>query len=177
MLQVACMKRWLYLALVAPALALAACDRPPITVAGDGGAPPDAGPTGVLQLGEGEGEFRAIEDGDTLLIARGCQGSQHVWLTLRSSEMDPRGVIVDLDLTRARDGERVSAPLHVRLSFEPIDGQAAQLTGLTLQIPDALRALREDLVLEGRAEDRDGRVAVDTRRVRVAWGSETCMSL
>ena len=151
---------------------LAACAAPPGDD-GDAGAG-DAG-TGTLMLGEGERTFRAIEDGDTLELARGCQGSQHVWLTLRSEEMDPRGMIVELQLVRERDGADVSGTFRLRLSFTPdASGEYAQLTGLTLQVPAPEDALDEALVLRGRIEDRDGREAHAERRVRIAWGTMTC---
>ena len=133
--------------------------------------------TGTLGLGEGERDFRAIEDGDTLLIARGCQGSQHVWMTLRSEDMDPRGMVVELAIVRADDDTLVSSPFRLRLSFTPDGGGAfAQLTGLTLQIPEPDLAIGHDLVLRGRLEDRNAVEALAERSVRVEWGDEVCSS-
>ncbi|WP_157068974.1 hypothetical protein [Sandaracinus amylolyticus] len=156
-------------ALLSLAILLAACSAPP-----DGS--PDAGrATGTLLLGEGELAFRALEDGDTLLLARGCQGSQHVFVTLRSEDMDPRGMVVELDLLREDSRERVSGELRLRLSFTPdASGTHAQLTGLTLQVPDPESALDDELVLRGRIEDRDGVEAEAERRVRIAWGTQVC---
>lgn len=140
------------------------------------GASADAPPAvGALRLGEGERGFRAIEDGDTLLVAQGCQGSQHVWMTLQSEGLDPRGVIVQLSLTRHSDGALVTADFDIRLSLVPApSGTFAQLTGVTLQIPVPDEAIGQDLVLRGRLEDRAGVTATAERRVRVAWGTEIC---
>jgi len=154
------------------ALLLASCATTP-------GDDPDAAtlPPGTLLLGEGERDFRAIEDGDTLLIARGCQGSQHVWMTLRSEDMDPRGMVVELAIVRADDDTLVSSPFRLRLSFTPDGGGAfAQLTGLTLQIPEPDLAIGHDLVLRGRLEDRNAVEALAERSVRVEWGDEVCSS-
>lgn len=159
--------------LAACAALLAACEEPP-GGGGDAGIAGDAA-LGTLLLGEGEREFRAIEDGDTLELARGCQGSQHVWLTLRSEGMDPRGMIVELQLLRERDDFDVSGAFRLRLSFTPdTSGDFSQLTGLTLQVPVPEEALEEELVLRGRIEDRDGIEAHAERRVRIAWGTMTC---
>lgn len=132
---------------------------------------------GTLRIGSGERDFTPIEDGDVLLIARGCQGSQHVWITLQSEDMDPRGMVVELSLLRAADEVLVSAQFRLRLSFTAdATGTYAQLTGLTLQIPEPDTAIGQDLVLRGRLEDRSGAVASDERRVRVEWGTEVCSS-
>ena len=177
------MRSWLHLARVsslAPLFVVAAlcgCDGPPI-VQMDGGHEDAPAAMGVLGLGEGELSYRAIDDGDTLLVAQGCQGSQHVWITLRSEGMDPRGMIIDLDLRRESDGAQISASFHLRLSFDQdVSGEFAQLSGITLQIPDPDMALDTDLILSGRIQDRDGVVAESSRRVRIAWGTERCTKL
>lgn len=170
------MRVWHDLArLILLVLALGGCTAPPDDPdASIGGA--DAR-SGILTLGEGEATFRAIEDGDTLLVARGCQGSQHVWITLRSEQMDPRGMIVELAARRADDGTLVSAQFRLRLSFtsDP-SGAFAQLTGLTLQIPEPDLALGHDVILSGTIQDRAGLSAIAERRVRIEWGTEVCSS-
>ncbi len=182
--------------LLALALSTSAC--PPPAPAVDAGAdaprpdayapPPDANfdgelpdawrrmEDGRLVMGEGESEVVPIEDGRTLLLARGCQGSQHVWLSLRAaSDFDPRGVTVRLDLFRARDDLRVSLEFLVRLSFTPdATGSSSQLVGLTLQVPMPEIALGEDLRLVGEIRDRNGVTASSERLVRVEWGTEVC---
>lgn len=131
---------------------------------------------GRLVLGEGEDELVPIEDGRTLLLARGCQGSQHVWVSLRAArDFDPRGVTVQLDLFRARDDLRVSLEFLVRLSFTTdAAGSAHDLVGLTLQVPMPETAIGEDLRLVGRITDRNGMTATAERSVRVVWGTEVC---
>lgn len=141
----------------------------------DAPQPPDGSVLwdGELELGEGEESFRPIAGGDTLLIARGCQGSQHVWIALRARRLDPRGMIIRLRLTRVADDTDVSLEFYVRLSFEDM-GEHAELLALTLQIPLPDEALMQDLVLSGEVIDRAGHGARAERTVQIAWGTEVC---
>lgn len=154
------------------------CGTPPTSDAGtdDVMLPPDGEVLydGTLELGEGQTVFRPIADGDTLLIARGCQGSQHVWISLRASPgLDPRGMIIRLRLQRASDDVDVGLEFLVRLSFTP-DTDHSERLGLTLQIPVPDDALTQDLVLSGEVIDRAGHGARAERTVQVAWGTEVC---
>ncbi len=171
--------RWGPLAALAVlTLGACACDPAPDPDTGtaDGGLPADAAVAeGTLELGEGESSFRAIEDGDTLLIARGCQGSQHVWITLRSQGLDPRGMTVRLDLLRPGSEQRVSLEFFVRLSFDPdTGGDYAELRALTLQVPMPDDAIGEPLILRAEVSDRAGLRAAAERTVEIAWGTEVC---
>jgi hypothetical protein len=154
------------------------CDPPPDEDAGiaDVGIPHDGIVyDGTLELGEGEASFRAIEDGDTLLIARGCQGSQHVWITLRSRDLDPRGMTVRLDLLQQGSEERVSLEFFVRLSFDPdTGGDYAELRALTLQVPMPDDAIGEPLIVRAEVYDRGGHGARAERNVQIDWGTEVC---
>lgn len=157
------MKRRLHL--LAFAL-LAACD--PVDVG------PDANIAPSLEVGTGDVAFTSFEDGDTLELVRGAQGAQHVWVALRASGIDPRGTILNLALTRDRDGAVVSQTFHVRVSLTPVEGERyAEVTGLTLVVPDPAQALLEDLTLRATVTEQEsagGRMATRERRVRVAWG-------
>lgn len=142
---------------------------------------PDAGTTGATRLvvGEGESELVPVEDGRTLLLARGCQGSQHVWISLHAdATFDPRGMTVRLDLFRVRDELRVSLEFLVRLSFTPdATGTGSSLLGLTLQVPMPEIAIGEELRLVAEITDRAGMTATVERRVEVDWGTEVCGSM
>jgi len=129
-----------------------------------------------LVVGEGESALEPIADGRTLLLARGCQGSQHIWISLRAdSSFDPRGMTVRLDLFRARDDLRVSLEFLVRLSFTPdATGTGSSLLGLTLQVPMPDIAIGEELRLEAQITDRAGMTARAVRSVEVDWGPEVC---
>ncbi|MBX7192213.1 MAG: hypothetical protein K1X94_09155 [Sandaracinaceae bacterium] len=177
--------------LLAVSLVLSGCPTPANPDAGTDAyaPPPDANfdgelpdawvaPPERLVVGYGETMLDPIEDGETLLLARGCQGSQHVWISLRADAgFDPRGVTVQLDLFRERDDLRVSLEFLVRLSFTAdASGTSSSLLGLTLQVPMPDIAIGEDLRLEATITDRGGMTAHVERHVQVAWGTEVCGS-
>jgi hypothetical protein len=141
---------------------------PPMIDAG----PSDAGPL-ALSLGTGAHDFTPIAENDVLLLARGCQGLQHVWISLHATGIAPRGVHVRLSLTRASDGVMVSAELDTAITFSPdTDGYA--LSGLMLVIPMPDVALGAPLELRGDITDREGRSTTTMRDVTIAWGTEIC---
>lgn len=152
---------------------LVACAPPPVV---EEDAPVVGGAPSV-ELGTGSTGFEPIDDGDTLLIARGCQGSQHVWISLRSRNMATRGTYVHLWMD-GPDGEEVTLEFVVRLSFMPSDdGTYGELPSLTLQLPDPDGAEGSPLTLHAEIRDRDGLVATAERAVTVMWGTEVCMAV
>lgn len=152
-------------------LSLLAC-APPSPMS-DGG-PADAGAL-TLALGTGQTTFTPIDEGDTLLLAHGCQGLQHVWIALRATGIAPRGVHLTLSLARADDGVVVSAPLQIALTFTPGPaGAYDELTGLMLVVPVPADALGHPLVVRADIVDRDGRATFATRGVSIAWGTQIC---
>ncbi len=149
---------------------LTACD--PID-ARDAGAQPDANVPPALEVGTGAVEFAAIGDGDTLLLERGPQGAQHVWVALRAWGIDPRRTLLTLSLVRDRDGATVSQLFHVRVSLTAVPGETyAEVTGLTLVVPDPEQALNEELTLAATVtahEDSGGEVLASERPIRIEW--------
>ena len=149
---------------------------------------PDGGPIRVdgelgpeVAIGTGGIErYVPIDDGDTVLMARGCQGGQHVWVGVRARGLDTEPALVSLSGVRVRDSEMVSIPITVRLRFvqDVADGWD-EITGIQLVIPVADQAIDEEIDIRARvAEDfRGGQTQEATRRVRVVWGDEVCGAL
>lgn len=158
--------------LIVLAFALLGCDPAP---PGDDAGPIETDayvpmPMPVLEVGTGEGMFRSIAPGDTLALVSGCQGSQHVWVGARAWGIDRRGTILDLSLTRDRDGEVVSQAFHVRISLQAVPNEPyAEVTGLTLIVPEPTEALEEDLTLRITVTDANDVELSDERAVRIAW--------
>lgn len=151
------------------ALVALGCSTPPARDAG----PSDAGPVS-LALGTGEQAFAPVAEGETLLLARGCQGLQHVWIALRATGLAPRGVHVHLSLARD-DGTEVSAPFDTAITFTPDARSAAEdLSGLMLVVPTPDDALGLPLTLRAEVTDREGRSAAAAAPVTLAWGTDVC---
>ncbi|HJL20140.1 MAG TPA: hypothetical protein RMH99_31025 [Sandaracinaceae bacterium LLY-WYZ-13_1] len=151
-----------------------ACD--PVDPAPDGGTGgPDANVDPSLELGTGEGFFQPFEDGDTLDLVSGCQGSQHVWIALRAEGIDPRGPIIDLELVRDSDGTVVSQAFTVRVSFDAVAGTPhADVYGLTLVVPEPDQAIGEDLTVRATVTDMNEVTVMDERPIRIDWGEGGC---
>ena len=135
----------------------------------DGGGP-------VLEMGSGGIDvYEPVEDGDTVELARGCQGGQHVWIGLRAWGLDTQPALISLRATRASDGEMVSLPITVRLRFVEM-AEYDQITGLQLIIPTPDDVLDEDvdITVEVSEDFRGGRTVSVTRRVDIEWGDEVC---
>jgi hypothetical protein len=138
--------------------------------------PDDAGGTARVEIGNGSDTFVPFADGDTLDLIHGCQGAQHIWIALRVWGLNPRGTILDLELTRERDGLQVSQIFTVRVSLEPVAGtDYAEVTGLTLIVPEPDQAIGEDLTLTATVTAMDGRSATSVRHIRTEWGEGGCL--
>jgi len=123
-------------------------------------AMPDAGPGGArIEIGTGDiGDYEEFT-GQALLV-RGSQGGQHVWVGLRAWDLDTRPALIQLILERDSDGEVVSIPFQVRLTFQddvPMDADYTQISGLALVVPDADDVLGEEITVRARvSENRTG---------------------
>jgi len=137
------------------------------------GTPPPAVEPG-LTLGAGEGAYRDFEDGETLGLITGCQGSQHVWVAMRAQGIDRRGTLIDVSIRRASDDVVVSQTFRVRISMQPVPGSETlyELYGLTVQVPEPDEAIGEDLILS--VTDQDDVEVTDERPIRIEWGEGGC---
>ncbi|HJL18242.1 MAG TPA: hypothetical protein RMH99_21440 [Sandaracinaceae bacterium LLY-WYZ-13_1] len=144
---------------------------------GSDATPDDAGdapPELELQTGE-PGRWVPFEDGDEVLLQRGCQGSQHVYVSARVRGAAEGPVRLSLTVRRLRDGEVVSLPFELRLPFEARpEGGWRQETGLTPVVPVPADVLDEEVSIEGRVTDEAGRSGEAVRRARVVWGPDAC---
>ncbi|MGE0792423.1 MAG: hypothetical protein AB7S26_42505 [Sandaracinaceae bacterium] len=128
-----------------------------------------------VTLGVGEGVYHDLAEGQTLQLVHGCQGAQHVWVALRASGIEPRGPIIDLALTRDRDGSVVSQPFTVRVSFDRAASGHDELAGLTLVVPDPGQAIGEALTLRANVVDANDVEVIDERHVGLEWGDGGCL--
>jgi hypothetical protein len=111
-----------------------------------------------------------------LELARGCQGSQHVFVSMRAWELTSLTARVTLSLERVEDGRVVSSPFALRLPFEvgATPDAPATLEGLLLVVPDPAASLGREVRLTASLETEASERASDTRSATLQWGTETC---
>lgn len=169
----------------APADAMTAEDTEPVVdtgadpadAAADGavedGGPPAPQTDFVVELGLGDRVFRPVQTGDVAPLQRGCQGAQHVWISLRSPDLDPGDLPNTLRAVRVRDGEEVVPPHTLELPWVA-GGPGVELVGVTLVMFDPVAVVGEVVDLFAEVEAPDGRVGRAVIRVRVEWGPDAC---
>jgi hypothetical protein len=140
------------------------------------GCAPPAGEVS-LEIGTGSEGFEPVEDGGVMLLARGCQGAQHVWVSLRARGIAPERALLDISLRRLSDDAPLSTPFRIFRTFEPAgEGDMSEVTGLAVVVGEPDDVLDEAVVLEVAIYDRSGFEVRSAREVIVEWGTEVCGS-
>ncbi len=137
----------------------------------DGPAPPES--DFELTLGLGTQRFTPADHGAVALLQRGCQGAQHVWISLRSPALQPGPYLMTLSARRV-DGQE-AVPAH-QLEFDWLaapDG-GAELVGVQLVIFDPLTVVDAEVDVFAEVPTDDGQVGRAVRRLRVEWGPDDC---
>lgn len=133
-----------------------------------------------LEIGTGRiGVFEPLPDDGTALLAKGCQGSQHVWISLRTWGLDTVRALVSAEMRLEGDTESQSVPLQLRLTFEEPNGEDYhELTGLQLIVPEPAMVEGKRCVIEATVSETEslGTTVTDTKHVIVEWGPEVCGS-
>ncbi|HYI01200.1 hypothetical protein [Hyalangium sp.] len=147
-----------------------------LTVAGCGGNEPEPQPPMSLELGTGRQQFTPLNDGDTLGLQRGCQGGQHIFVSLRAWGLPPEPVMVELSLTRTEDEQKVSSPFRVRYLFAQGNDLDApdELTGLLLVIPEPDKAVGRAVRVTAAVQTDPGDRATHVRTGTLQWGADAC---
>jgi hypothetical protein len=147
-----------------------------LTLAGCGGNEPQPQPSQSLELGTGRQQFTPLTDGDTLRVQRGCQGGQHIFVSLRAWGLPPEPVMVELSLTRTEDELKVSLPYRVRYLFTQGSTSDApdELPGLLLVIPEPDKAVGKEVRLTAAVQTDPGDRATHARTGTLQWGADAC---
>ncbi|MEZ4432317.1 MAG: hypothetical protein R3F65_07880 [bacterium] len=124
-----------------------------------------------LVLGLGERSLMPVDAGDEAPLQRGCQGAQHIWVSLHAPTLAPGTWPLTLTLVRA-DGVVVVPPYTIDYDWRAAD-EGAELIGVTLVVFDPLAVVGElaDIEATVSAGGETGRARL---RVRVAWGPDAC---
>ncbi|MFW5925342.1 MAG: hypothetical protein ACOCV4_04195 [Myxococcota bacterium] len=138
---------------------LAAC-------ADEGSSPPASdGGMARLEMGGGEWQFEPLMDGDTVELVLGGQGGYHIWVSLRTQELDPNGVQMTLttEVLSVADTESVTI-YTVDLDPTPEPG-THRLIGWPAVLPEPGCADGRELAVQVELVDAEGRWATDERVV------------
>jgi hypothetical protein len=129
----------------------------------------------MLELGTGApGSFVPVENGQQVLLQRGCQGAQHIFFSLRATNVVSERPRLTLTVERIADARVASLPYSLQLPFQRAKGEPwAQWTGLTPVIEEPADVLSVPLRMRARIED-DGLSAEQVREVTARWGADSC---
>lgn len=128
------------------------------------------GPLRQVEVGTGRA-FTPVENGDTLELNNGGQGSQHVYVSMRVWELTNPNAEVKLSLERVSDGESLSAPYKVNLRFihPPSASEPSLLEGLLLVVQDPSESVGREVRLTASFENDDGEHGSDSRTGTLQW--------
>ena len=131
-----------------------------------------------LQVGKGEQEFIAIEDGEVSTLHRGCQGAQHLWVSLRLPMHTPDAYGLELTLVNQND-EFLAPPFTLKeeewIAYE-VSGQehqGSEIIGLTLVIFDPISVVGREGLIKTKVFI-DGEVLESRVWVEIQWGADAC---
>ncbi len=143
-----------------------------------GEAPPDAAESSgpAIELGTGPiGSFIELPMGSVARLQRGCQGSQHIFVSIRVRGIEEERPIITVRMTRVRDATHVSAPLMQRLPLEEVGSGWREITGLTPVVEDPRDVLDEVIRIDAEVQDSTlGLTLHASRDVSVRWGEDAC---
>ena len=131
-----------------------------------------------LLVGKGATEFIPIADGEVSTLHRGCQGAQHLWVSLRLPMHAPDAY--GLELTLVDDSDALLAPPFTLeeeewLAYE-IPERAdvgSEIIGLTLVIFDPMAVVGEVALVRTKVFIGD-EVFESRVWVEVQWGADAC---
>lgn len=138
--------------------------------------PPEPDPGMRLEVGTGQEQFTAFVEGEPLWVQKGCQGGQHVFVSLRGWGLPSYALMVELALTRPEDEQKVSSKFRVRYLFAQGSGEDApdELPGLLLQLPDPSATVGRAVRLSASVELDSGQRVSDEYTGTLQWGPPAC---
>ena len=131
-----------------------------------------------LLLGKGADAFETIQDGEISTLHRGCQGAQHLWVSLRLPNHSPDAYGLELTLVD-QDDTLLAPPFTLEgeewLGYDVEDQstQGSEIIGLTLVIFDPMGVVGKEALV--RTKVFVGEVTLESRVwVEVQWGADAC---
>ena len=127
-----------------------------------------------LIIGRGVEEFIMMTEGEVSTLHRGCQGAQHLWVSLRIKDAEPNSYPFTLTLIN-EEGDEVAPPYTLDQEFwsPSVDDEGSELYGLTLVIFDPTRVVGQRALITAMVEI-DGQRLSRSIWVEVQWGADAC---
>jgi len=124
-------------------------------------------PTFELTMGTGRDAFEPLPDGGDMVLERGSQGLQHVYVSLRAPIAEGLHLI---DVTITSNGRVFSSPTRINAPFLSVDGEDfSELVGQFVVVPEPADVLDAPAVIRARVELNDVEFGQVERSVRVRW--------
>ena len=131
-----------------------------------------------LLVGKGADEFVEIEDGEVSTLHRGCQGAQHLWVSLRLPMHEPDAYGLELQLVDEAN-TLLAPPFTLQeeewLSYNVVGQSQAgsEIIGLTLVIFDPMVVVGKEALVKTKVFIGD-EVLKNHVWVEVQWGADAC---
>ena len=120
-----------------------------------------------LTVGTGRDAFEPLEEGGVLILERGTQGLQHIYVSLRAPIAEGLHLI---DLSLTFNNVRYSSPTRVNAPFLSVDGEEyAELVGQFVVVPEPSGVLDVPATLRAQVEPSGGGFAEVVQEVTVSW--------
>ena len=124
-------------------------------------------PTFELTMGTGRDAFEPLPDGGELVLERGSQGLQHIYVSLRAPIAEGLHLI---DVTITSNGRVFSSPTRINAPFLSVDGQEfSELVGQFVVVPEPTDVLNAPATIRARVELNEVEFGQIERSVRVRW--------
>lgn len=133
-----------------------------------------------LLVGKGAERFISMQDGEVSTLHRGCQGAQHLWVSLRLPRDEPDEYAVELQLVDEDDAllappftltEEAWLAYQDETNGEEITG--SEIIGLTLVIFDPMAVVGGQALVKAKVSV-DGETLESHVWVEVQWGADAC---
>ncbi len=121
----------------------------------------------TLELGTGDRGFEPIEDGQDLPMIEGAQGGWHLWISLRTTGLDPSDARVAMAVAPLEAG-RPRQERILEVDLQPHEGYH-RLIGvpMVMSLPECFQ--NRVVLVEVTVTDRGGRTESDERVVVPRW--------
>lgn len=132
---------------------------------------PVLGATPQVIVGQGQSDYTPLADGDTVQVETGPQGGHHIWIALRTKNLNRSPTRTVLSAVQPDTGTKVQ-PFNVIFPYVVDEGGYCKLAMLRFQLDtggiDYRQFLGKELDVTATVTDGSGDVGVGTRKVMLS---------